>query len=147
MLLLDSKRSKPPPLTVPDLSIEFCGVRCAEPFLASFGPWPTNSEYQVAPGVRCRLGRRRLEDARARADRQRFFTLWRYSIYDGRKLVGMNNIELITDRTLEVNLQEIARVKKAYPNHALFVSLMVESTRNAWHDIGQANAGYRGGRH
>src|SRR5204862_7905728 len=51
------------------------------------------------------------------------------------KVMGFNNIELITDRTLEVNLQEIGRVKKAHPKHALFVSLMVESTREAWHDI------------
>jgi dihydropyrimidine dehydrogenase (NAD+) subunit PreA len=49
--------------------------------------------------------------------------------------MGLNNIELITDRTLEANLREITSVKKAYPGHALFVSLMVESTREAWHDI------------
>src|SRR5205807_7830270 len=55
--------------------------------------------------------------------------------YDGRKVAGLNNIELITDRTLDVNLKEIAAVKKAYPRHALFVSLMVESQRAAWHDI------------
>jgi dihydropyrimidine dehydrogenase (NAD+) subunit PreA len=42
---------------------------------------------------------------------------------------------LITDRPLDVNLKEIARVKKAYPGHALFVSLMVESNREAWHEI------------
>src|SRR5438876_5305770 len=49
--------------------------------------------------------------------------------------MGFNNIELISDRTLEVNLQEITRVKKAHSKQALFVSLMVESTREAWHDI------------
>ena len=49
--------------------------------------------------------------------------------------MGLNNIELITDRSLDVNLQEIARVKKAHPGHALFVSLMVESKREAWHEI------------
>src|SRR5438876_2524863 len=49
--------------------------------------------------------------------------------------MGFNNIELISDRTLEVNLQEITRVKKAHSKQALFVSLMVESTRDAWHDI------------
>ena len=36
---------------------------------------------------------------------------------------------------LHSQLQEIARVKKAHPGHALFVSLMVESTREAWQDI------------
>jgi len=47
----------------------------------------------------------------------------------------LNNIELITDRTLDANLKEIAAVKRAYPKHALFVSLMVESRRDAWNDI------------
>ena len=32
--------------------------------------------------------------------------------------MGLNNIELITDRPLEVNLREIAEVKKRYPKHA-----------------------------
>ena len=49
--------------------------------------------------------------------------------------MGLNNIELITDRPLETNLKEIARVKKAHPDRALFVSLMVESKREAWHEI------------
>ena len=30
--------------------------------------------------------------------------------YDGRKVMGLNNIELITDRPLDVNLEEITRV-------------------------------------
>ena len=49
--------------------------------------------------------------------------------------MGLNNIELITDRPLEVNLREIAEVKKRYPKHAVIVSLMVESKREAWHEI------------
>lgn len=50
-------------------------------------------------------------------------------------MIGLNNIELITDRPLEVNLREIAACKKKYPDHALIVSLMVESKREAWHEI------------
>jgi dihydropyrimidine dehydrogenase (NAD+) subunit PreA len=61
----------------------------------------------------------------------------RYSAvhYADKKVMGLNNIELITDRPIEVNLREIADVKKRYPNHALIVSLMVESNREAWHEI------------
>jgi len=51
------------------------------------------------------------------------------------RMMGLNNIELITDRSLEVNLQEIAECKKKYPNHAVIISLMVESKREAWHEI------------
>jgi dihydropyrimidine dehydrogenase (NAD+) subunit PreA len=61
----------------------------------------------------------------------------RYSSVDlaGVRMMGLNNIELITDRPLSVNLREVTEVKKRYPRHALIVSLMVESSREAWHTI------------
>jgi dihydropyrimidine dehydrogenase (NAD+) subunit PreA len=116
-----------------DLSIEFCGVKAPNPFWLASGP-PTNSEYQV----------RRAFDAgwggavwKTLADEPIVNVSSRYGAvdYDGRKVMGLNNIELITDRPLDINLKEIARVKKAYPDRALFVSLMVESKREAWHEI------------
>ncbi len=118
---------------MPDLSIDFCGIKAPNPFWLASAP-PTNSEYQV----------RRAFDAgwggavwKTLAHEPIVNVSSRYGgvDYDGRKVMGLNNIELITDRTLDVNLKEIARVKKAYPKHALFVSLMVESKREAWHDI------------
>ena len=39
--------------------------------------------------------------------------------YNGQRMIGLNNIELITDRPLEVNLEEITAVKKAWPDRAL----------------------------
>src|SRR3954454_3297220 len=61
----------------------------------------------------------------------------RYSSVDwnGQRMMGLNNIELITDRPLEVNLREITEVKKRYPKHAVIASLMVDSNREAWHTI------------
>ncbi len=55
--------------------------------------------------------------------------------YGPNRMIGLNNIELITDRPLEVNLREIRECKRKYPKHALIVSLMVESKREAWHEI------------
>jgi dihydropyrimidine dehydrogenase (NAD+) subunit PreA len=116
-----------------DLSVEFCGVKAPNPFWLASAP-PTNSEYQV----------RRAFDAgwggavwKTLASEPIVNVSARYGgiDYDGRKVMGLNNIELITDRPLEVNLREIARVKKDYPDRALFVSLMVESSREAWHEI------------
>jgi dihydropyrimidine dehydrogenase (NAD+) subunit PreA len=54
--------------------------------------------------------------------------------YKSAKAIGFNNIELITDRPLEVNFREIYETKKKYPKHAVIVSLMVE-TREEWRDI------------
>ncbi len=116
-----------------DLSIKFCGVRAPNPFWLASAP-PTNSEYQV----------RRAFDAgwggavwKTIADEPIVNVSSRYGSvdYDGRKVMGLNNIELITDRPLDVNLKEISRVKKAHPDRALFVSLMVESKREVWHEI------------
>jgi dihydropyrimidine dehydrogenase (NAD+) subunit PreA len=63
----------------------------------------------------------------------------RYSASDwqGQRMMGLNNIELISDRTVEENLSELADVKKRYPYHAIIASLMVESKREAWHEIVQ----------
>lgn len=47
---------------------------------------------------------------------------------------GFNNIELITDRSLEINFREITETKRLFPGNAIIVSLMVE-TRDQWRDI------------
>ena len=51
-----------------------------------------------------------------------------------RKMIGLNNIELITDRPIEENLREMAETKRRFPKHALIASLMVE-TREEWKEI------------
>ena len=55
--------------------------------------------------------------------------------YHGRHVVGINNIELISDRPTEVNIAEIRETKKRYPDNAVVISLMVEAKREAWHEI------------
>jgi len=55
--------------------------------------------------------------------------------YGGQKMLAINNVELISDRPLEVNLREIAEVKRAWPDRAVVVSAMVESKPETWHDI------------
>jgi len=61
----------------------------------------------------------------------------RYSATDwnGQRIMGFNNIELISDRTVEQNLTEMAEVKKRYPKNAVIASLMVASNREAWHEV------------
>jgi dihydropyrimidine dehydrogenase (NAD+) subunit PreA len=52
-----------------------------------------------------------------------------------RRLMGFNNIELITDRSLALNLKEITEVKRAWPDRAVVVSLMVPCVEDAWKSI------------
>ncbi len=46
--------------------------------------------------------------------------------------LGLNNIELITDRTLDINLEEITRIKQRWPDRAVVVSIMVPCEEEAW---------------
>ncbi len=55
--------------------------------------------------------------------------------FNGQRVAGFNNIELITDRPLEVNLKEIEETKKRFPHHAVVASLMVEPRQEKWHEI------------
>ena len=55
--------------------------------------------------------------------------------YKGQRMAGFSNIELISDRPLQVNLDEIARTKRDWPDRALVVSLMVPCHEDNWKAI------------
>ncbi|MHC4611010.1 MAG: NAD-dependent dihydropyrimidine dehydrogenase subunit PreA [Planctomycetota bacterium] len=117
----------------PDLSIAFCGVSAPNPFWLASGP-PTNSDYQVRRAFEAGWGGAVWKTI---SNEPIVNVSSRYGAvdYDGRKVMGLNNIELITDRTLDDNLREVANIKRDFPSHAVFVSLMVESKRETWHEI------------
>ncbi len=117
----------------PDLTSDVAGIKSPNPFWLASGP-PTNSAYQAHRAFEAgwggvvwkTIGHDPIVNVSSRYG----------SIdYDGRKMMGFNNIELITDRTLDVNLKEIEEIKRSFPDRAVVVSLMVESTQEAWHDI------------
>jgi dihydropyrimidine dehydrogenase (NAD+) subunit PreA len=120
---------------VPDLSIRFAGkIHSPNPFWLASAP-PTNCGEQVMRAFDAGWGGavwKTIGDPIVNVSS-------RYSSVDwnGQRMMGFNNIELITDRPLDVNLREISEVKKRYPKHAVIASLMVESTREAWHKIVQ----------
>jgi dihydropyrimidine dehydrogenase (NAD+) subunit PreA len=114
-----------------DLSIDFAGIRSPNPFWLASAP-PTNSGDQVMRAFDHGWGGavwKTLGDPIVDTS-SRFGSL----DIGGVRMAGFNNIELITDRPLEVNLREIAEVKRRYPKHAVIVSLMVESKED-WRDI------------
>ncbi len=115
-----------------DLSINFAGIKAPNPFWLASGP-PTNTAGQVIRAFEAGWGGAVWKTV----GEPIVNTVSRYGgiDYGLQKLMGFNNIELISDRPIEDNLREIADVKKRYPNHAVIVSLMVESRRDAWHEI------------
>ena len=118
---------------MPDLSTTFAGgIQSPNPFWLASAP-PTNCGEQVMRAFDAGWG-----GAVWKTIGEPIMNVSsRYSSVDwnGQRMMGLNNIELISDRPIETNLREIAEVKKRYPKHAVIASLMVESTREAWHDI------------
>src|SRR5260221_3462855 len=117
---------------MPDLSINFCGIRSPNPFWLASGP-PTNTAYQVMRAFDAGWGGAVWKTI----GEPIINTASRYGSIDlkNERMMGLNNIELISDRPVDVNLREIAEVKKHFPKHTVVASLMVESKRETWHDI------------
>ncbi len=115
-----------------DLRVKFCGLESPNPFWLASGP-PTNTAGQVMRAFDAGWGGAVWKTI----GEPIVNTTSRYGGIDlnGVKIMGFNNIELISDRSVEDNLREIASVKKRYPKHLVVASLMVESRREAWHEM------------
>ncbi len=115
-----------------DLSTDFARIKSPNPFWLASGP-PTNTAGQVMRAFDAGWGGAVWKTV----GEPIVNTTSRYGGIDlGReKLMGFNNIELISDRPIEDNLREVAEVKRRYPENAVIVSLMVESNRNSWHEM------------
>lgn len=50
-------------------------------------------------------------------------------------ILGINNIELITDRPLETNLEEIRRIRKEWPDRVIIGSMMAVIEEDAWKSL------------
>jgi len=118
-----------------DLRNDFVGIKSPNPFWLASAP-PTDKEYNVRRAFEAGWGG----------------VVWktlgldphvvnvngpRYGVIHGadRRVLGINNIELITDRPLETNLREIKAVKRDWPDRAMVVSLMVPCEEVCWTDI------------
>lgn len=120
------------PTCKPTLETNFCGIQCINPFWLASAP-PTNTGEQIMRAFDAGWGGAVWKTIGAPVTN----VSSRYSSIDweGRRMMGFNNIELISDRPTAINLREIADVKRRYPKHVVIASLMVESKRESWHDI------------
>src|SRR5712692_11516890 len=115
-----------------DLRINFAGIRSPNPFWLASAP-PSNSGMQVHRAFEAGWGGAVWKTIGAPVlNVSNRYGAWHYG---GQKMLAINNLELISDRPPEVNLREIAEVKRAWPDRAVIVSAMVESKPEAWREI------------
>nr|QKY14976.1 dihydropyrimidine dehydrogenase [NADP(+)] (DPYD) [Polytomella parva] len=123
------------PINGPDLSVEVNGLKLPNPFIIGSGPPGTN--YQVMKkafdegwgGVICKT--LSLDASKVINVTPRYAKL-RDS---AGKVFGWENFELISDRSFEVMLAELKRLKQEYPDRVLIASIMEEVNKSAWEEI------------
>ena len=115
-----------------DLTTNFLGIKSPNPFWLASAP-PTDKAYNVQRAFEAGWGG----------------AVWktlgedppivnvsgpRYGAMHGndRRVLGFNNIELITDRPLGVNLEEVRQIKRDWPDRALIVSIMLPMHEESW---------------
>ena len=112
-----------------DLSINCGGIKSPNPFWLASAP-PTNSGAQIQRAFDLGWGGavwKTLGETIINVN-SRFWSL----DYGPTRMMGFNNIELITARPWDTNIREIIETKKKYPKNAIIVSLMIESKRESW---------------
>ncbi|MBI2684866.1 MAG: NAD-dependent dihydropyrimidine dehydrogenase subunit PreA [Acidobacteria bacterium] len=115
-----------------DLTTTFAGVRSPNPFWLASAP-PSNSGSQVHRAFEAGWGGAVWKTIGPPVlNVSNRYGAWHYG---GQRMLAINNVELISDRPLEVNLREITEVKRAWPDRAVIASVMVESKPEAWHEI------------
>src|SRR6267142_2264289 len=117
-----------------DLRCNFVGIRSPNPFWLASAP-PTDKAYNVNRAFEAGWGgvvwKTLGEDPPIVNVTSRYGAMH----LNDDKMIGFNNIELITDRPLDVNLREIKQVKRDWPDRAMVVSLMVPCEETAWSQI------------
>lgn len=119
-----------------DIRNNFVGIKSPNPFWLASAP-PTDKAYNVERAFKAGWGgvvwKTLGEEGPpvVNVNGPRYGAIWGAD----RRLLGFNNIELITDRDLQRNLQEIKQVKKNWPDRAVVVSLMVPLDEESWKSI------------
>lgn len=116
---------------MPDLTANCAGIVSPNPFWLASAP-PANSGAQIQRAFDAGWGGAVWKTLGTPI--QNVSSRFGAVNYGGKRAIGFNNIELITDRPLEVNFREIYETKLKYPKHAIIVSLMVDS-KEEWKDI------------
>jgi dihydropyrimidine dehydrogenase (NAD+) subunit PreA len=119
-----------------DLSINLAGIKSPNPFWVASAP-PANTAYQCHRAFEAGWGGvvwKTIGDPIVNVSS-------RYSALNlgSDRMVGFNNIELISDRSPETNFREIGECKKRWPDRAIIASLMTD-TRQNWHDYMKRSA-------
>ena len=119
---------------VPSLSIEFCGVRFANPFVLSAAP-PTDDLEMVRSAFEAGWGGAVLKTTSVETEPVALVYPMMSAIHaDGARMVGLGNIDLISEHHIDVVEMRVQALKKEYPDRVVAVSIM-GSKKEEWQEL------------
>jgi dihydropyrimidine dehydrogenase (NAD+) subunit PreA len=115
-----------------DLKVEFAGLKLMNPFILAPAP-PTATGEMIqrafdagwAGAVTKSIGLEPAMDVQPRLA----------SLTMGNKTIGLENVELVSQRNLDAWAKDIEEIKRHYPDHVLFASLTAAVVRDEWHSL------------
>jgi dihydropyrimidine dehydrogenase (NAD+) subunit PreA len=115
-----------------DISSNFLGIKSPNPFWLASAP-PTDKKINVLRAFEAGWGGVVWKTLGSQVKN----VSSRYSAvnFGAKKMMGFNNIELISDRPLDLNLKEIKECLKLFPDRAMVVSLMADNDKKSWHEL------------
>ncbi|MGJ8663595.1 MAG: NAD-dependent dihydropyrimidine dehydrogenase subunit PreA [Marinicella sp.] len=127
-----------------DLSCTVAGIKSINPFWLASAP-PTDKYINVVRAFEAGWGG--VVWKTLGVDPPVINVSSRYGVHkNNNEIVGINNIELISDRPLQVNLDEIKQVRKEWPDRVIIGSMMAVIEEKAWKELAVkiADAGVHG---
>ncbi len=119
-----------------DLSITVNGIKFPNPFLLGSGPPGTNARV-IAKSFDAGWGGAVAKTVSLESSKV-VNVVPRYGKLRSRsngEVIGFQNIELISDRPIEIWLEEFRQIKKDYPDHVLIASIMEEYDKARWQEL------------
>ena len=106
---------------LPSLAIEFCGIKCENPFFLASSAVDTNYEM-VAKALEMGWGgvfykticKQDIREVSPRFD----------AVKEGTNMIGFRNMEQLSENTHEVDFEILSRLKKKYPQKVIIASIM-----------------------
>ncbi|MBD2099298.1 NAD-dependent dihydropyrimidine dehydrogenase subunit PreA [Leptolyngbya sp. FACHB-261] len=123
-------------MTDKNLSITVNGLEFDNPFVIASGPPGTNG-HVIAKAFDAGWGGVIAKTIALESDKV-VNVIPRYGklrAAESGEIIGFENIELISDRSFEVWLEEFRDLKRQYPNKILIASIMEEYRKEAWQEI------------
>jgi len=113
-----------------DLSVNFCGVSFLNPFMLAASPSTDNREM-IARGFEAGWAGAVLKTTSVETDQVDIAYPIMASLRRKNQMVGMHNIDLISERRIDAFSEDVIWLKERFPEHRVVLSIVAE-TRPEW---------------